>query len=107
MYHFSKNKKLNKVLNNIFEQEINICETIEESIREIERYIKDFPNKLDYNIYSYGNLFCYIGDIIEIYKDYKSLKNVSFDIIEEIYKRQVGYIARFIVSNKNKILNWG
>ena len=92
MKKFSKNKKLNYVLNDIYSY------LMEMGKDEIKRYMKDFPYKADYNIYQYCNMRVYNDEIKELYKDYKSLKNASIDKLINIYKRQVGYMARLIIN---------
>ena len=98
MEKFSKNKKLNNVLNEIYEQFKYHFE--ENYINETKRYMKEFQNEIDYNIAQYGNLLIYYTDIREMYINcgYKSLKNISDHKLWETYKRQVGYIARYIVN---------
>lgn len=96
---FSKNQKLNFVLNDIYISLLEMCETEKESIQEIKRYKKNFPNELDYNLYQYGNLLVYNDQIQNLYSDYKSLQNVSIDKLIETYKRQVRYVANYILSN--------
>lgn len=97
MINFSKNKKLNNVLNTIYDE---IKENL--TLTDIKRYKETFKNEIDYNIYSYGNLRIYYEDIRELYKDYKSLKNASDYKLENIYKRQVGYITRYIYNHDIK-----
>ena len=92
MKKFSKNKKLNYVLNDIYSY------LMEMGKDEIKRYMKDFPYKADYNIYQYCNMRVYNDEIIDLYKDYKCLKNASIDKLINIYKRQVGYMARLIIN---------
>ena len=92
MKKFSKNKKLNYVLNDIYSY------LMEMGKDEIKRYMKDFSYKADYNIYQYCNMRVYNDEIKELYKDYKSLKNASIDKLINIYKRQVGYMARLIIN---------
>lgn len=93
MRNFSKNKKLNGVLNDILEslQELGI--------EEVARYYKEFNNEKDYNIVQYGNLLIYYDDIRELYRrnGYTSLDKMSDNRIWDIYKRQVGYVARTLV----------
>lgn len=96
---FSKNQKLNFVLNDIYFSLLEMCETEKESIQEIKRYKENFPNELDYNLYQYGNLLVYNDQIQNLYSDYKSLQNVSIDKLIETYKRQVRYVANYILSN--------
>ena len=92
MKKFSKNKKLNYVLNDIYNYLMELGKD------EIKRYIKDFPYKADFNIYQYGNMRIYNDEIRELYKNYKCLKNASIDKLIDIYKRQVGYMARLIIN---------
>lgn len=92
MKKFSKNKKLNYVLNDIYDDLLDMGKD------EIKRYMKDFSYEIDYNIYQYGNMRIYNDEIKELYKNYKCLKNASIDKLIDIYKRQVGYMARLIVN---------
>lgn len=89
---FSKNKKLNTVLQAIYDDL-----TEELGSDEVKRYKNKFKNEIDFNIAQYGNLLCYYNDIRQFYKDagYKSLDKLSDGKIWNIYKRQVGYVARF------------
>lgn len=88
---FSKNKKLNAVLTAIYD------DLQEFGTNEVKRYKSNFKNEADFNIAQYGNLLIYYNDIRQFYKNagYKSLDKFSNDKIWNIYKRQVGYIARF------------
>lgn len=85
MEKFSKNVKLNKVLNYIFE------ELQELGTEEVLRYKKEFPNVVDFNLYQYGNLTIYNYDIEQIYKNAGYIS--KFDYVDA-YKRQVGYLVR-------------
>ena len=62
--------------------------------------MKEFPNEIDYNIAQYGNLLIYYTDVRDMYNTcgYKSLNKMSDQKLWETYKRQVGYIARYIVN---------
>lgn len=93
MKNFSKNKKLNTVLNSIYE------DLQELGINEIKRYYNEFKNEPDFNIAQYGNMLIYYDEIREFYKKagYKSFDNMSDSKMWEIYKRQVGYVARKIL----------
>lgn len=91
MKKLSKNAKLNNVLNSIYD------DLMELGIEEVKRYYNEFKYETDYNLYQYGNVLIYNDDIRELYKEYKSLKKASMDKIIEIYKRQVGYIARMMI----------
>lgn len=93
MKKFSKNVKLNTVLNGIYE---NLQEL---GINEIKRYYNDYKFEPDFNIAQYGNMLIYFYDIREFYKKagYKSFEKMSDSKIWEIYKRQVGYVARILI----------
>lgn len=91
MNKWSKNNKLNKVLTFIEEELKNV------GIEEIKRYMKEFPNEIDYNIAQYGNVSIYYYDIQELYKNCGYKTKFSDNEIWEIYKRQVGYVARKLV----------
>ena len=93
MKKYSKNKKLNEVLSRIERQ------LLELGLDEVKHYKKSFPNEIDYNIAQYGSVLVYYSDIKQMYKDcgYKSLEKMSDEKVWEIYKRQVGYMARQLV----------
>lgn len=97
MIKFSKNQKLNKVLTSIYDslQELGV--------EEVKRYYNNFNNEIDYNIAQYGNLLIYHYQVRELYKEYKSLVKISDTELWNIYKRQVGYVARLML--KGGILN--
>ena len=86
--NYSKNAKLDHVLNTIE------LELLDLGLDEVARYRKEFKGITDYNIVEYGNVSIYYEDVREIYKDYKSLDNASDSKIWDIYRRQVGYVAR-------------
>ena len=90
MNKYSKNKKLNDVLTKIESQ------LLELGLDEVKHYKKSFPNEIDYNIAQYGSVLVYYSDVKQMYKDcgYKSLEKMSDEKVWEIYKRQVGYVAR-------------
>ena len=102
MKAFSKNNKLNGVLNDIHTQLLEMCETKKESIAEIKRYAKNFSKETDYNLAQYGNLIVYHDDVLAMYKKYgyKSLDRLSNGDRWNIYKRQVGYVANYILTNE-------
>lgn len=99
MEKFSKNAKLNKVLNEIYDELLSIHDTERESIAEIAHYKRNFPQETDYNLFQYGNLLIYNDDIVALYSEYRSLKNASVDKLVAIYKRQVRYVANYILNN--------
>lgn len=88
--NYSKNKKLNEVLSRIERQ------LLELGLDEVKHYKKSFPNEIDYNIAQYGSVLVFYSDVKQMYKDcgYKSLEKMSDEKVWEIYKRQVGYVAR-------------
>lgn len=92
---YSKNVKLDNVLNQI-ENQLTYIE-----LPEIARYMKDFPNEPDYNLAQYGNMLFYYSEIRKMYINagYKTFENnrISDNKMWEIYKRQVGYVARQIM----------
>lgn len=89
---YSKNVKLNKVLNQI-EDDLKCLE-----LTEIARYMQDYPNEPDYNIVQYGKMLIYYWEIRKMYikAGYKSFcdNRISDNRMWDIYKRQVGYVAR-------------
>ena len=90
MEKFSKNSKLNNVLTSIYE------DLKQFGIDEIKRYKAEFKNEPDYNIAQYGNLLIYYADIQELYKKAGYKTKFTDAQLWNIYKRQVGYIARII-----------
>jgi hypothetical protein len=98
MKTFSKNKKLNDVLNEIYDDLLSIHDTEKESIDEIKHYVSEFKNETDYNLYQYGKMIVYNGGIRDLYSDYKSLKNASMEKLIGIYKRQIRYVVNYILT---------
>ena len=90
MNKYSKNKKLNEVLSRIESQLLKL------GLDEVKHYKESFPNEIDYNIAQYGSVLVCYSDVKQMYKDcgYKSLEKMSDEKVWEIYKRQVGYVAR-------------
>lgn len=91
--NFSKNAKLNAVLN-------EIAEDLQEMGRnEVIRYFNEFKREIDYNIVQYGNLLIYYDDVREMYRrnGYKSIERMSNNKLWDIYKAQVGYVARMYI----------
>lgn len=95
---YSKNVKLNKVLTTIEEQ------LLELGLEEVKHYYNEFKYESDYNIAQYGNLLIYYVDVKEMYANcgYKSTEKMSDAKVWEIYKRQVGYVARQLIANEIK-----
>lgn len=102
MKKLSKNKKLNYVLNDILQYLVDMDGYGQ--YNEVKRYFDNWQNEIDYNLYSLGNLRVWYSDIIELYKDYKSLKNASVQYLENIYKRQVGRVARYYLNHREEIV---
>ena len=90
MEKYSKNKKLNSVLNEIHTQ------LLELGLEEVKHYYNEFKYESDYNIAQYGSLLVYYVDVREMYTNcgYKSLDKISDAKVWEIYKRQIGYVVR-------------
>lgn len=99
---FSVNKKLNNILNDIYYDLLHFCDTKKECINEIRRYKKEFPREPDYNIAQYGNLIIYYDDVRAAYKKAgygSSVNKMSDSKLWETYKRQVGFVARYILDH--------
>lgn len=91
---FSKNRKLNMLLNGILD------DLKELGSEEVRHYMREFKNEPDYNIAQYGNLIIYYYDIRNFYKScgYKTIEKWSDQKLWETYKRQVGYVARYFIA---------
>lgn len=97
---WSNNAKLNAVLSEIETDLREMCETEAESIGEIKRYISEFQKESDHNLAQYGNLIVYNCHVRAMYmRCGYSCKRWSDAKLWEIYKRQVGFVARAIVAN--------
>ena len=101
MGKWSINKKLNTCLQAIEDSLLEMCDTPEESLAEIKRYMNEFPKEPDYNIAQYGNLLIYYDQIREFYKNCgyseKGIARRSDSDLWETYKRQVGSIAQCLI----------
>ena len=99
MIKYSKNKKLNTLLQNI---EKSLIDNL--GINEIKRYYNEFKNCSDYNIVQYGNLLIYYVDIRDFYiksgYSANTINKMSDYRIWETYKRQVGYVVRMLMSKE-------
>lgn len=93
MMNFSKNKKLNGVLNGIYN------DLMELGLDEVKRYYNEFKHESDYNIAQYGSMIVYYSDLREFYKNngYKSLDKMSDQKLWDTYKRQVGWVVREVL----------
>lgn len=91
---FSSNKKLNTVLQSIFDDLSRMGR------REVKHYMREFPREIDYNIVQYGNLLAYYYDVRQMYLNagYSPRTLGSDQQLWETYKRQVGWVARNFVN---------
>lgn len=98
MIKYSKNKKLNSVLNEIQDQLIDL------GLEEVKHYYNEFKREPDYNIAQYGNLLIYYVDVKQMYANcgYKSIEKMSDSKVWSIYRRQVGYITRQLIAAEIK-----
>lgn len=89
----SVNNKLNAVLNEI------LSDLHDMGKNEVKRYMQNFRYEPDYNIVQYGNMLIYYSDIRAMYEraGYKSMNKMSDSKVWEIYKRQVGCMARLFI----------
>ena len=94
MNKYSRNVKLNRVLMKI---EDSLLEEL--GIDEVKRYYSQFKHEDDYNIVQYGNLLIWYNEIYDFYREcgYKSTDKMTTDKIWDLYKKQVGYVARCLV----------
>lgn len=100
MNKYSKNNKLNNLLLSIEDDLLSMEDTKEIAISEMKRYMKAFPKEPDYNIAQYGRLLISSYQVRELLTSCGyAEQRVSDDEIWERYKRQVGYVARQIISN--------
>lgn len=102
MNKYSPNKKLETCLCYIEQALLKIQNSPEESMNNIRRYVKTFPNEPDYNLVQFGNLMVSSSQVREFYRDcgYKSMQRESDDKIWATYLRQVGYVARQLLKEK-------
>lgn len=102
---WSKNKKLNNALGQIAVQLLEMGRNFAESLELIQDYYAEFPKEPDYNIVQYGNLLVYYDDIREFYKNcgysVKGVNRRSNAEIWDLYTRQVGYVARTLLTQKS------
>ena len=93
MNKYSRNNKLNKVLTEIEKDLLDL------GINEIRRYYNEFKNEVDYNIAQYGNMLIYYDDVYNFYRScgYKTTDKMTTNKIWDLYKNQVGYVAKKII----------
>lgn len=94
---YSKNVKLNNVLNQIEKSLICFGKP------GIQRCMESFPDEPDYNIVHYGKTVICYWEIRKMYIDagYESFRRnrISDNKMWEIYRRQVGYVARKLMES--------
>lgn len=104
MEKWSTNKKLNTCLQDIADSLLKMCNTPEESLSEIKRYMSEFPKEPDYNIVKYGNLLVSCYKIREFYKNCgyseKGVARRSNDNLYETYMHQVRSVAQCLIRKK-------
>ena len=88
-----------KALPHIEHQLLSMCDTKEESLSEIKRYMEHFPHEPDFNIVQYGNLLVYYDQLREFYHDCgcESMKDKNDDEVWETYKKNIGYVANQLI----------
>ena len=102
MNKYSPNKKLETCLCHIEQALLKMQNTPAESVNNIRRYVKTFPNEPDHNLVQFGNLMVSSSHVREFYRDcgYKSMRNEPDDKIWATYLKQVGYVARQLLKEK-------
>lgn len=102
MNKYSVNPKLNKALLSIEEELLCMCDSWNTSLQKIKRYMEWFPKEEDHNIAQYGNLCVDPYLLKKAYLSYGYSKNTvdkwSNDQVWDIYKRQVGYVAKKLMA---------
>lgn len=87
-----------KVYNGIVEQLCNIHDTLTESLNDLRRYAREFPNEVDYNLASYGALLVYYNQVYDFYKECEYpldlLNEMDNDQLWSMYKKDVGFTVR-------------
>ena len=101
-YIFSKCKKLQGLLSEIYADLLEISDTEEQSRNEVKRYCKEFKRESDCNLVQYGNMLIYYDDVRDFYRKhgYKSVERMSDSAIWGTYCRQVGYVARLVAGDR-------
>lgn len=103
-FTFSTCKKLNGLLNELYSDLLEICDTEQESRDLIKRYYNDsYKNReRDFSIVADGNLLISYYSVRKLYEkhNYKTIERYSDTKIWDIYRNQVGYVARMIANDK-------
>lgn len=98
MFKYSKNAKLEKALVGIENQLLDL------GLEEVKHYYNEptFKHATDYNIVQYGNLLIFYFQVQDFYRDCGYKTKFSDNKIWEIYKRQVGYVTRQLMTKENR-----
>ena len=103
-FTFSTCKKLNGLLNEIYSDLLEICDTEQESRDLVKRYFNDYhkSREKDFSIVADGNLLISYYSVRELYKkhNYKTIERLSDTKVWDIYRGQVGYVARMVANGK-------
>lgn len=98
MIKYSVNPKLNRYMLKIQEQLLQKGSTIEESLGIIQRYKKEFPRELDYNLAQYGGMCVSPYDVRKLMESCGyATNNLSDDTVWRYYLHNVGYVARVLL----------
>ena len=94
-----------EVINEIKGDLLEMCDTPEESLGEIVRYVDCFPKEPDYNIAQYGNLLVYYDHVRDFYTS-RGYKDNDPNIVDdgklwEMYKKHVGCAARKLLKERD------
>lgn len=110
---YSKNKKLNTLLNciesdviNAFNDDKDGKDGAHEVIESLEYYKKYYPGEIDYNTAQGGHLLVYFYQVYDLYRNcgYKITEKFSSSKIWETYRRQVGYVCNEILRNQTEFI---
>lgn len=100
MNKWSKNAKLNALLQGIEDTLFNIDEAPVACINEMRRYMKEYPEEPDYKLAQHGRLLVYYSQVEELYKECGYvLKHRTGEELWHNYLQQVGYVVRTILHN--------
>lgn len=89
------NKKYILAIRSAKKQLLSICDTKEQSIKEVHRYKRTFPFEIDYNIAMYGNVLVYYTQVREWFEKlhFKSVDKMSDKALWSWYKWYIGRAA--------------
>lgn len=89
------NRQYIKAIRSAKKQLLNMCDTEIESRNEIQRYKREFPREIDYNIAMNGNVLIYYYQVREWFKKlgFKSESKMSDQALWSWYKWYIGRAA--------------